>query len=181
MVNIGKTMETAVALHSPFSSYDEYYDTSGVFSKKIKVPYKVWRNNKKNILLKPIQAKRFDISTNNSYAILEIVYHGEDYEGDFCNAPLVEETQTGFISSIIPNFNASENETVQVITIHDERFLRLPQDKKAAVLENMRVFVATNDCNFPSENIDEIIHAYTLNQHRLSTTLSVGLATIKPL
>lgn len=175
------TMETASVLHSPFDSFDEFYDNNGVFSKKIKIPYKVWRNNGKNILLKPEHTKRFDISANGQYTILEIVYHGEAYEGSLDNAPLIDEKQTGYISSIIPNFNASSQEPVNVITIHDERFLKLPQSTKAEVLETMRKYVYTNGCNFSVADTNEIIGAYTLNQKIDSSRLAVGMAVLKPL
>lgn len=175
------TMETAAVLHNPFDSFDEFYDNNGVFSKKIKIPYKVWRNSGTNILLKPLRTQRFDISANGKYTILEIVYHGEAYEGSLDNAPLIDEKQTGYISSIIPNFNASSQEPVNVITIHDERFLKLPQSTKAEVLETMRKYVHANGCNFPVASTDEVIGAYTLNQKFDSAHLAVGTAVLRSL
>ena len=162
-----------------FDSYNATYDSSGFFNKEIKIPYKVWRQDDRNILLKPNNVTRYDISSGGTYAMLEVVYHGHANYDSLKGEPMVDEKHTGAIGSVISNFKPSDKKDIRVITVHIEGFLDLPQEARAEILENLRDYISK--CGFSNDgdcNIEDVFDVENKNLRTRPNT--IGNGAIKP-
>jgi len=172
-------MEITLQKREAFDSYNATYDSSGFFSKDIKIPYKVWRQDDRNILLKPNNVTRYDISGGGTYAMLEVVYHGHTNFDSLKGEPMVDESHSGAIGSVISKFKPTERKDIRVITVHIEGFLDLPQEARAEILENLREYISK--CGFSNDgdcNIEDVFEVENRNLRTRPNT--IGNGTIKP-
>jgi len=172
-------MESKQKERDAFDSYNATYDSSGFFRKDIKIPYKVWRQDDRNILLKPNNVTRYDISGGSTYAMLEVVYHGYPHYESLKGEPMIDESHTGAIGSVISNFKPSDQKNIRVITVHIEGFLDLPQETRAEILENLRDYISR--CGFSNDgecNVEDVFEVENKNLRTRPNTIGDGV--IKP-
>lgn len=129
-----------------FDSFNGSYDSSGNFNKTIKIPKKNWTYKGQTVLLKPENVvTRENISSRNTYAILEIVQHGHPYYRSLAKEPLYDVSQSGDLTTIISGFDPSEGKDVRVITIHDEDFANASNAVKQQIIARYASYIANND------------------------------------
>lgn len=135
-----------------FDSFNGSYAASGEFVKTIKIPQKTMTSNGQAILLKPdTVVVRENISSRDTYAILEIVQHGHQYYDSMANEPLSDVPQRGDLTTIISGFDASLGRDVKVITIHDEDFANASNTVKQQLVSAYASFIASGG----SEDIEK--------------------------
>lgn len=129
-----------------FDSFNGSYDSSGIFSKTIKIPKKNWTSSGQAVLLKPeTVVVRKDISSSSTYAILEIVQHGHPYYDSLAKEPLDDVPQSDDLTIIISGFDPSEGKDVRVITIHDEDFTNASNPVKQQIIARYASYIANNE------------------------------------